>query len=549
MSIPKDRPLIDAIELIYKNHTELFADPKKLEDCQEAIACITHFFEVEPTMAAIIGLIVYDQMLDDTTPLKQYMKRMGFSVLQAANTLESIHQIRKKGWLQQSKRRGLQGKMCFELTKQALDAVLLNDANRLISNLAESQNQALLLLHKQFQQFSGEDVLPDIILNFANAHAEMPFFKTILNDQKLMECDRLILLWMGAEFVNGNEEPELHWISDSVFDACREEVNRFKFNVRHNPHMREQNYIQFASKDFPDVNRCMLGDALLNTFNDIVSIKKHRPSLRQCQLLESEHLQSQKMHYNHDFAEHIQELYTITGSEQFAAITEKCQRMGLPQGLTILLSGPPGTGKTETVKQLARFHKRDLLLVNMAEFKSMWLGESEKNVSKIFREYKAYKSYREHTPILFMNEADALISKRQQIETTVGQSLNTIQNILLQALEDFEGILIATTNLSQNFDTAFDRRFLYKLHFDLPDAVTQTAIINQELSMIHADLQKQIASNYSLSGAQILNLKRRIVMRQMILPDFIPDWKWLEDLLASETKIQNQNEIGFRRAG
>ena len=364
-----------------------------------------------------------------------------------------------------------------------------------------------------------------------------------------MDCDKLILLWMGAELVNGNEEPELNWISDSVFDACRDEVNRFKFNVRHNPYLREQNYIRFASKDFPDVNRCMLGDTLLNTINDIISLKKQRPSLRQCQLYEAEHIQAQTLHYNTNFEEHVQELYNIIAPQQFSAIMEQCKRTGLSQGLTILLSGPPGTGKTETVKQLARFHKRDLLLVNMAEFKSMWLGESEKNVSKIFREYKAYKSYHEKTPILFINEADALISKRQQINSTVSQVMNTIQNILLQALEDFEGILIATTNLSQNFDTAFERRFLFKLHFDLPDVKTRTAIVKQELSMINSEMQQIIASQNNLSGAQILNIKRRIVMRETISPDFIVDWKWLKTVLESETKLQNEIEIGFRRTG
>ena len=127
--------------------------------------------------------------------------------------------------------------------------------------------------------------------------------------------------------------------------------------------------------------------------------------------------------------------------------------------------------------------------------------------------------------------------------------MNTIQNILLQALEDFEGILIATTNLSQNFDTAFERRFLFKLHFDLPDVKTRTAIVKQELSMINSEMQQIIASQNNLSGAQILNIKRRIVMRETISPDFIVDWKWLKSVLESETKLQNEIEIGFRRTG
>jgi KaiC/GvpD/RAD55 family RecA-like ATPase len=549
MSISKERPLIDAVEALYKNHSDLFTDAQRIAIAQDALDCIAQFFNVNAPLAALLALIIYDQLLDDITPLKQHMKRLGFTVRQAADTLDAVHQLRKQGWLHQSKRRGLQGKMCFELSKSALDAVLLNDATRLVTHNSESQHDALLGLHKQFQHFSGEDVLPDIILTYAQACAHMPFFKILLNDKNLKPCDQLVLLWMGAEYVNGNETPELTWISDTVFDSCRDELNRFKYNLRHAPYMRDQNYIRFASQDFPDVDRCMLGDALLDTIDAGHALKtKHRPALKQCQLIESDQLITQNLHYNAAFAAQIQELYTITAPENYTSITAQCKTMGLPQGLTILLSGPPGTGKTETVKQMARFHKRDVLQVNMSEFKSMWLGESEKNVTKIFREYKAYKGYSAHTPILFINEADALLSKRQAVESTVGQVMNTIQNILLQALEDFEGILIATTNQTQNFDTAFDRRFLYKLHFELPDINTRTSIIAQELPMLDIALQQHIATTYSLSGAQIHNIKRRIVMRQILSSAFTPEWNWLKPVIESECKLPHETEIGFRRA-
>lgn len=550
MSIYKERPIIEAVECIYKNHRALFENTQQLEQASQALDCLAQFFNVDIPLAAILGLIIYDQLLDDSTPLKQHMKSLGFSVMQAANTLEAVNELRKQGWLHQSKRRGLQGKMCYELSKQALDAVLLNDAPRLKVYPSESQNQALLALYKQFQQFSGEDVLSEIIMAFAQTCQHMPFFKILHNDAKLQVCDKLIILWLAAEFINGNEHPDLGWISDTVFEGCRDEITRFKYNLRQSNYMMEQGYLKYASSDFPDVDRCMLGDSLLDVIEDVSNLKKkHKPQLKQCQLIEFSQIPQQSLFYNSGFDAQIEELYTITAPQHFNTISASCMQMGIPQGLTILLSGPPGTGKTETVKQLARQHNRDLLLVNMSEFKSMWLGESEKNVNKIFREYKAYKQYSHQIPILFINEADALLSKRQHAESPVGQVMNTIQNILLQALEDFEGIVIATTNRFMQFDSAFERRFLYKLHFELPHASTRLAIITQELNMLSTAIQNRISETYILSGAQIRNIKLRIVMQNLLHPHVTPEWPWLKTIIESECKSNSEAEIGFRRAG
>ena len=110
---------------------------------------------------------------------------------------------------------------------------------------------------------------------------------------------------------------------------------------------------------------------------------------------------------------------------------------------------------------MALWTGRDLIQVNVSEVKSMWVGESEKNIKGIFDDYKQKVKQSVKAPILLFNEADAIIGKRQVgAERAVEKMENSIQNIILQEIEQLDGILIATTNLAENMDKAFERRFL-----------------------------------------------------------------------------------------
>ncbi|MBK8674302.1 MAG: AAA family ATPase [Bacteroidetes bacterium] len=133
-------------------------------------------------------------------------------------------------------------------------------------------------------------------------------------------------------------------------------------------------------------------------------------------------------------------------------------------GITILLHGKPGTGKTETVYQMAKQTQRNIYRVDISNLK-VWFGESQKIIKKLFDDYYKYMKTQDNIPILFFNEADGVINKRKDSSSSnTAQTENEIQNIILQEMEDFKGILMATTNLIDNIDNAFDRRFLFKLN-------------------------------------------------------------------------------------
>ena len=218
----------------------------------------------------------------------------------------------------------------------------------------------------------------------------------------------------------------------------------------------------------------------------------------------------------------------------------------IPKG--ILLVGNPGTGKTESVMQWAREIGRDIIHVDISASKSMWYGESEKIVKDIFNRYRKLCKRSKLKPILLFNEADAIFSKRRDISSgnSVDQTENTIQNILLEEMEKLEGILIATTNLSDNLDKAFERRFLFKIHFSKPSVEVKCNIWLNKMPALNHNEAMQLASLYDFSGGEIDNVVRKYTMME-IIDGKTPSFETIQKLCNEEKINLPYKKIGFAR--
>jgi SpoVK/Ycf46/Vps4 family AAA+-type ATPase len=147
---------------------------------------------------------------------------------------------------------------------------------------------------------------------------------------------------------------------------------------------------------------------------------------------------------------------------------------------------------------------------------------------------------------LLFNEADAIINKRNSGEYTVSQTENRIQNIILQEMENFSGIRIATSNLTENMDSAFERRFLYKITFDRPGIEGRKCIWNALLPDLPKDKAIELSGRFDLSGGQIENIARKIEVDAIINGDYLAN-----DVLVQYCKDEIENgfnsskKIGF----
>jgi AAA+ superfamily predicted ATPase len=173
----------------------------------------------------------------------------------------------------------------------------------------------------------------------------------------------------------------------------------------------------------------------------------------------------------------------------------------------IIFYGAAGTGKTMTAMSLAKTLKKPILSFDCSKILSMYVGESEKNVRKIFDDFKELSKKAKVEPILLLNEADQFLSSRSEgAGSSADKMHNQMQNIFLEQIERFEGILIATTNLLGNIDKAFSRRFNYKIEFKKPGK-KQRLRLWQFMLPEKADYEEgfDIAdlSGYELTGGQI----------------------------------------------
>ena len=213
----------------------------------------------------------------------------------------------------------------------------------------------------------------------------------------------------------------------------------------------------------------------------------------------------------------INELGLLLENSHYKEIRTRMQDAGFRCGFTCLFYGAPGTGKTETVLQLARQTGRDILQVDVSKIKSCWVGESEKNIKSLFDNYREKVKTSIIAPILLFNEADAIINKRNEgAERSVDKMENSIQNIILQEMENLDGILIATTNLAGNMDKAFERRFLYKIKFEKPTLEARMSIWHTMIPALDENVTRTLATKYDFSGGQIENIARHYAINNIL---------------------------------
>ena len=275
-----------------------------------------------------------------------------------------------------------------------------------------------------------------------------------------------------------------------------------------------------------------------------VAREKAAPAIN---MLDADSLAYKKLFYGPSEQRSIDTLERMLGEEQYRKVRNSLRESGLRTGFTCLFYGTPGTGKTETVYQLAKKTGRKIIVADVSKLKNCFVGESEKSLTKLFDDYRKCVKTMDIAPILLFNEADAIFGIRQEgAQRAVDKMENSLQNILLQEMEKLDGILIATTNLTQNLDKAFERRFLYKVRFEKPSLENKSKIWSSMMPELTENQAEELAREYDFSGGQIENISRKKKI-QSIIECCEPDFATLKEYCGEEqlNSEKKRRRIGF----
>ncbi|MFX4234037.1 ATP-binding protein [Aliarcobacter butzleri] len=217
----------------------------------------------------------------------------------------------------------------------------------------------------------------------------------------------------------------------------------------------------------------------------------------------------------------------------------------------IIFYGVAGTGKTLTALALAKSLKKEVLSFDCSKILSMYIGESEKNVRSIFDKYYELRSQTKSEPILLLNEADQFLSARSSGNTSSSDKMhNQMQNIFLEQIERFDGILIATTNLLENLDKAFSRRFNYKIEFVKPNKNQRIALWKKLLPSnlpLEKDFDIEELAKYELTGGQIELVIKNTAYKIAVNDNPIFKLEDFKEQITKEQKGQfdSETKVGF----
>lgn len=408
------------------------------------------------------------------------------------------------------------------------------------------------VLRDWFDDLNNSAISPKDLCNEINelfkANKQVSFARQMLEMSFSGESRMLLTLFCHLLVNEDDNDVRFSQMEDVFSNQAR--FNHARGLLRSGEHeLMQANLIEHRCEDgIADPTRYRMTEHAKRTL--LAEMNVATPSEKVADVLRAQDLTEKPMYYTRQNEKQVTELSSFFQDEQYRQIRQRMQQRGFRNGFACLFYGGPGTGKTETVYQLARKTGRDIMIVDVPKIKSKWVGDSEKNIKALFDRYRELVSRagdEKPAPILLFNEADAIIGIRKEgAQSAVDKMENSIQNIILQEMETLDGIMIATTNLADNLDTAFERRFLYKIQFDKPDATVRAKIWQTMIPELTETDSTALAESYELSGGQIENVARKYAINSILHGDSADQLHVLRDYCNSE-RLCTKREL--RRVG
>ena len=537
--------LASAFEMIYEKSCESKLSPEFFDTCNDTISFVSKELNVTPFQAIMLAILANSEGSKSLNDMSSYTKCSPIRFRMHKNELDELHYRHFVQW--SMARYSLEYRIRDEFMEAIIDNIPYTPKkyeNYTAYDVYTKITKWIEMLKRDERLY--EDIVKNV-RRLLESTKHLTFSKDLLTSG-LNDLAMMVILLTVMDKIENNSD---YISSAEILRILPEEsgIKSFIFVLNANTCILiKKGWMEnYTVNGMVESDKFCLTDKILET--TLVELKEYidrKDETISNLLLMPDVIVEKRMYYNEREFEEIERLTKLLSIDRFKDIQQRLKEANMRTGFTCLFYGSPGTGKTETVLQLSRKTGRPIFQVNISELKSKWVGESEKKIQGLFSKYEAMVKKYDICPILFFNEADAIINKRSNnTDAAVDKMENACQNIILQAMEKLSGIMIATTNLTNNLDSAFERRFLYKICFDKPTVATRKQIWNAMLPSLSCEEARSLAERYDFSGGQIENIARKQIV-DSILYGHNQDISHVRSYCQSE-KIRNSinKRIGF----
>ncbi len=549
--------LLGSIGKIYEESKDCKLESAFFEKATNELTELSNYFGISSIQSLLVAMVFslnykgdrvdFNDLIDyfDCNPMKLLEYSDDFENLYSKGILikeKSIHRIN----LALSNNQ-------FTINEKVTEAILNNMPLPQLGD--EGISDVIELLEKIYklgeQRDEDEITTVDLFIRTSRlikSNVQFPLIK-MLDDFDFKTEDKYVYLYIIWKTLSGNESIDVDRTTKGIFDNPIQKIKYVQKIMSKENDLIHQNLIEIIESKFLNDTEIKLSEKSYKLIEDCGLKLFTKRKVIQNNIIEPSKIFAKTLYFNDTETKQLVILKKLLQDNNFTEAQNRLEMKGLPKGITALLHGFPGTGKTETVFQIARETNREIIKVDISQSKSMWFGESEKIIKRIFTNYKLYSKDCELKPILLFNEADAIIGKRKEIgNSNIDQTENTIQNILLEELENLDGIFLATTNLVKNLDSAFERRFLFKIEFQKPEISIKAKIWNSKLPNLSENECNTLANRFDFSGGQIDNIIRKNEIYEIIHGISI-DFNNIVEFCNAELLLKNKSvKVGFTKA-
>ena len=506
MKTKKDMTLLQAIERVVELAEDSKMSKEFIKKAKTEIQLLAKSFGITERQAVLFCVCMEKgPRRVDYDDLASYLALNKIGVLSFASDIDAL--VRRR----LLKFRDVKDEDDFDIPSVVIRCLKHNEVYQLPQRKGLDCASMFELLNLWFDDLDDDAISPhelcEELQSLFKDNPQVGFVKH-LKEYCLSPNDQMMVSFFCHRLVNKDDDDIRFGDIEDLFDTVGD-FNRAKGELRTSEHkLQEKKIVEHRCVDgLADVTKYKLTEGAKRTL--LAEMKLNEAEKKLADMMDSSKLAKKQLFFPKDIQRQIEELSSFLQPENYQKIQERMKEKGFRNGFACLFYGSPGTGKTETVYQLARKTGRNIMVVDVPQLKSMWVGQSEKNIKALFDRYREQVKRAKLTPILLFNEADAIIGKRKSgAENAVDKMENSLQNIILQEMEQLDGIMIATTNLQQNMDKAFERRFLYKIKFDKPTEEARASIWRSMIPDLSELDIHTLASKYDFSGGQIENIAR-----------------------------------------